>query len=157
VYVSLENDPLLFVQGPPVYRHIKKVSLWQEESTSIFPEPSTKDFEEDKQVPKGQNNVETTLEVEAEKMDNAGKPAEADIETDPVMWKRLRFLSTEFAQYVYKPLRFQLHSGEQILGSVNELYPSSVEIKGPNDAIVAVEIQEIQEIWWGGKILPVRF
>ena len=149
MYISLENDPLLFVQGPPVYRHIKKASLWQEESTSIFPEPNMKDFEEDDQVPVNEQVVKAG---KSEKEDKADK-----IETDPVMWKRLRFLSTEFAQYVYKPLRFELQNGEQIFGSVNELYPSSVQIKCPDDEVVAVEIQEIQEIWWGGKILPIRF
>lgn len=125
MYVSLENDPLLFVQGPPVYRHIKKVSRWQEESTSIFPEPAVKE-------------VET-------------KP------TDPVMWKRLRFLTTDFAKHVYKPLCFHLHDGEQVFGEVNELYPDSVQIKSPEDLVIALEINEIKEIWWKGKVLPTRF
>jgi len=34
----LETDPLLFVSGPPVYRHHRKTKQWKEESTSIFPE-----------------------------------------------------------------------------------------------------------------------
>lgn len=36
--MSLETDPLLFVSGPPVYRHHRKPKKWVEESTSIFPE-----------------------------------------------------------------------------------------------------------------------
>ena len=34
----METDPLLFVSGPPVYRHQGKPKQWKEESTSIFPE-----------------------------------------------------------------------------------------------------------------------
>ena len=146
VYVSLENDPLLFVQGPPVYRYRKKVSRWLEESTSIFPDPTEKDVEKD------------IVNQASEQMNEVGKlePIEKD-ETDTVMWKRLRFLSTDFAKHVYKPLRFHLHTGEQIFGAVIKLYPASVEIKSPNGDIVALEIQEIQEIWWGGRILPIRY
>ena len=144
MYKSLANDPLLFVQGPPVYRHIKKVSHWQEESTSIFPEPQLKVEEAE---------VE---EVSKNEKLQAVKETPED-ETELVMWRRLRFLSTDFAKYVYKPLRFHLHNGDQIFGSVDQLFPSSVQIKSPGNEVIAVEIKEIQEIWWGGKILPVRF
>lgn len=143
MYKSLANDPLLFVQGPPVYRHIKKVSHWQEESTSIFPEPQLKAEDEVDVVTKN------------EKLHDAKETTEDEMES--VMWRRLRFLSTDFAKYVYKPLRFHLHNGDQIFGSVDQLLPSSVQIKSPGNDVIAVEIKEIQEIWWGGKILPVRF
>lgn len=125
MYISLENDPLLFVQGPPVYRYVRKVSRWQEESTSIFPEPEVK-------------AVETKVEV------------------DPLMWQRLRFLTTDFAKYVYKPLCFQLQDGEKICGVVDLLHSESVLIKSAADVITAIEINDIKEIWWGGKKLPIR-
>lgn len=131
MYIPLENDPLLFVQGPPVYRHVRKVSRWQEESTSIFPEPVVK-------------ALETKVEVEAK------------VETDPLMWQRLRFLTSDFAKFVYKPLFFQLKDGEKIGGIVDVLYQDSVQIKSAEDEIMAFEINEIKEIWWGGKILPIR-
>lgn len=121
MYVSLENDPLLFVHGPPVYRHVPKVSRWQEESTSIFPEPLAK-----------------------------------AVEIDPLMWKRLLFLKTDLAKHVYKPLCFQFKDGEKICGAVDALHLQSVQIRLPEGELVAVEIQDIQEIWWRGKILPVR-
>lgn len=143
MYNSLANDPLLFVQGPPVYRHIKKVSDWQEESTSIFPEPILKATTETEEVAKNE-----APEKVAELLED---------ETDSIMWKRLRFLSTDFAKYVYKPLCFHLHNGDQIFGCVDVLYPASVQIKSPGNEVIQVEIKEIQEIWWGGKILPVRF
>ncbi|MDX1806410.1 MAG: hypothetical protein R3267_05255 [Paenisporosarcina sp.] len=120
----MENDPLLFVQGPPVYRHIPKVKHWQEESTSIFPEPAIK-------------AVEKAVE-------------------DPIMWNRLRFLKSDFAKHVYKPLCFHLQDGEKVYGVVEDLDPDSVQIKLTNGEITAFEIQEIQEIWWRGKILPTR-
>ncbi|WP_245827532.1 hypothetical protein [Paenisporosarcina indica] len=126
-----------------MYRHIKKVSHWQEESTSIFPDPVIKAVDEVKEVAK-------TEQLQT------GKEPNEDV-TDSVMWRRLRFLSTDFAKYVYKPLRFHLHNGDQIFGFVDQLFPSSVQIKSPGNEVIAVEIQEIQEIWWGGKILPVRF
>lgn len=121
MYFSVVNDPLLFVQGPPVYRHIPKVSSWQEESTSIFPEPIIK-----------------------------------AVEKNPIMWNRLRFLKTDFAKHVYKPLCFHLQDGEKVYGVVEELHPDSVQIKLTDGVITAFEIQEIQEIWWRGKILPTR-
>jgi len=121
VYFSLENVPLLFVHGPPVFRHVPKVTRWQEESTSIFPESLAK-----------------------------------VVEIDPLMWKRLLFLKTDLAQHVYKPLYFQLKDGEKICGVVHALHLESVKIRLAEGDLVAVEIQDIQEIWWRGKILPVR-
>lgn len=121
MYVSVENDPLLFVQGPPVYRHIPKVKHWQEESTSIFPEPVLK-----------------------------------AVEKDPLMWNRLRFLQTDFAKHVYKPLCFHLQDGEKVYGVVEALNPDSVQIKFADGEITAFELKEIKEIWWRGKILPTR-
>lgn len=121
----MENDPLLFVQGPPVYRHIPKVLYWQEESTSIFPEP-------------------------------VQKVVEKAVEKDPIMWNRLRFLKTDFAKHVYKPLCFHLQDGEKVYGVVEDLHPDSVQIKQTDGEITAFEIQDIQEIWWRGKILPTR-
>lgn len=121
----MENDPLLFVQGPPVYRHIPKISYWQEESTSIFPEP-------------------------------VQKAVEKTVEKDPIMWNRLRFLKTDFAKHVYKPLCFHLQDGEKVYGVVEDLHPDSVQIKQTDGEITAFEIQDIQEIWWRGKILPTR-
>ena len=131
-----------------MYRHTRKVvSHWQEESTSIFPEPIAKLVEDEvDKADKAEDAVEVAEEVETE----------IDL-TNTVMWKRLRFLTTDFAKYVYKPLRFELHSGERIPGLVDKLYPSSVQIKSPDNDLVAVEIQEIKEIWWGGRVLPVRF
>ncbi|PUB17918.1 hypothetical protein C8K15_101115 [Paenisporosarcina sp. OV554] len=127
----MENDPLLFVQGPPVYRHIPMVSYWQEESTSIFPEPIIK-----------------AVEKEAVEKD--------PVEKDPIMWNRLRFLKTDFAKHVYKPLCFHLQDGEKVYGVVEEINPDSVQIKLTDGEITAFEIKEIQEIWWRGKILPTR-
>ncbi|HSO57342.1 MAG TPA: hypothetical protein VLQ66_03810 [Paenisporosarcina sp.] len=121
----MENDPLLFVQGPPVYRHIPKVSYWQEESTSIFPE-------------------------------SVQKAVEKTVEKDPIMWNRLRFLKSDFAKHVYKPLCFHLQDGEKVYGVVEDLHPDSVQIKQTDGEITAFEIQDVQEIWWRGKILPTR-
>ncbi|MGB3261735.1 hypothetical protein [Paenisporosarcina sp.] len=101
------------------------MSRWQEESTSIFPEPEVK-------------AIETKVEV------------------DPLMWQRLRFLTTDFAKYVYKPLCFQLQDGEKICGVVDLLHSESVLIKSAADVITAIEINDIKEIWWGGKKLPIR-
>ncbi len=119
--ISLENEPLLFVQGPPVYRHVRNVSHWQEESTSIFPEPVAK-----------------------------------VVEIDPLMWKRLRFLTSEFAKHVYKPLCFELQNDEKICGVVDELQPEHVQITSPEGEFTSVDIKEIKEIWWGEKVLPTR-
>jgi hypothetical protein len=132
VYVSLENDPLLFVHGPPVYRHVGKVTSWQEESTSIFPEPVGKAV-----------ILDTEPVVKTDKIES-------------LMWQRLNFLSSKFAKQVYKPLCFQLQDGEKVCGVVEALHPESVQIKLAEGEITAIEIQEIQEIWWGGKILPIR-
>lgn len=126
----MENDPLLFVQGPPVYRHVRKKSRWQEESTSIFPEP-----------------VEKVVKKEV---------VEKVVETNPLMWKRLRFLTTDFAKHVYQPLWFHLKDGQKLCGAVYALQIDSVQIKSPEDEIVTLEIQEIQELWWRGKVLPIR-
>ena len=132
MYASVENDPLLFVHGPPIYRHVSKVKHWQEESTSIFPEPKGKAI-----------NLDT-------------EPVEKSVEIESLMWKRLNFLMSKFAKKVYKPLCFQLIDGEKVCGVVDALHPESVEIKLAEGNITSFEIQEIQEIWWGERILPIR-
>lgn len=141
MYISLENDPLLFVQGPPVYRYVRKVSRWQEESTSIFPDPVVNATEAVVET-----NIESNVEINVE----------TKTETDSLMWQRLRFLTSDFAKFVYKPLFFQLRDGEKLRGVVDALYPDSVLIRSSSDVITEIEINEIKEIWWGGKVLPIR-
>jgi hypothetical protein len=143
VYVSLENDPLLFVHGPPVYRHVREVTRWQEESTSIFPEPVVKAVIHDP-------------EPVVKAVIHDPEPVVKTVEVDSLMWNRLNFLMSKFAKQVYKPLCFQLQDGEKVCGVVDALHPESVQIKLAEGEITAIEIQEIQEIWWGGRILPIR-
>lgn len=127
--VSLETDPLLFVSGPPVYRHHKKTKKWIEESTSIYPE----------------RQLEVEMKVESE------------VKTESTMWKRLNYFTSPFAQHVYRPLTFQMKYGETLQGLVEKLDDESATLRLVDGTIISIDMEDIQEINWRGKPFPVRF
>ncbi|MET1013027.1 MAG: hypothetical protein ABWX61_00765 [Paenisporosarcina sp.] len=119
----METEPLLFVSGPPVYRHHKKVKEWIEESTSIFPE----------------------------------RQLEVEVKTESIMWKRLNYFTSPFAQHVYRPLTFQMKYGESLQGLVEKLEDESATLRLVDGTIVSIDMNDIHEINWRGKPFPVRF
>ncbi|WP_342509010.1 hypothetical protein [Sporosarcina sp. FSL K6-2383] len=128
----LNNEPLLFVQGPPVYI---KVVKRQEESTSVF----SLSGEEPEMV-----SSEVEIEIEQEQP-TAVKVAE------PSLVKKIMYLGSPFSRQVYRPLQFVLDD-ETLTGSIEKIEGETVLIGIGEDAseLVSVEMAKIEEILWRG-------
>ena len=125
--IIYQNEPLLFVHGPPIYI---RVTTTEEESTSVFvltEDEFTKPSDTDV------NEVETVLTV------------------DPSIYKRITELGKPFQRQVYRPLQFIL--GEETLsGEIEKIEGETVLINlvGEEDLLVSVEMNTIEEILWRG-------
>lgn len=121
--------PLMFVSGPPVYTH---VPLMEEESTSVF----VKEEEPLKMV-------DVPIDLIERK------------EVDPSILAKVQKLQTPIGQKVYNKLTFIL-GDEEITGNVAKVDGDTmvIEVNGDEDKIVAIELNELQNIIWRGKSLP---
>ncbi len=125
--IIYQNEPLLFVHGPPIYI---RVATTDEESTSVF---VLNEDEFAKPSDTELNEVETVLTV------------------DPSIFKRITELGKPFQRQVYRPLQFIL--GEETLsGEIEEIDGETVLINlvGEEDLLVSVEMNTIEEILWRG-------
>ena len=125
--IIYQNEPLLFVHGPPIYI---RVATTEEESTSVF---VLNEDEFAKPSDTEVNEVETVLTV------------------DPSIFKRITELGKPFQRQVYRPLQFIL--GEETLsGEIEKIEGETVLINlvGEEDLLVSVEMNTIEEILWRG-------
>ncbi|HJF32690.1 MAG TPA: hypothetical protein K8V56_13080 [Sporosarcina psychrophila] len=122
------NEPLLFVDGPPIFI---KVAITVEESTSIFISTS-----EERPVAEYEEQVSV---VEA-------------LPVDPIMQRKVIYLSNSFRRQAYQPLQFVMED-ETVTGTIEKVEEETVWIGlgGENDEVVAVEMAKIEEILWRGK------
>ncbi|MEK5040840.1 hypothetical protein [Sporosarcina sp. FSL K6-3457] len=127
--IILRNEPLLFVQGPPVFI---KVALKHEESTSVF-------------VLSGEES-EIASEVEVEQ-----EQAESVKVAEPSVMRRIMYLGTPFSRQVYRPLQFVL-ADETLTGTIEKIEGETVVIGMGEDGteLVSVEMAKIDEILWRG-------
>jgi hypothetical protein len=133
VLIILQNEPLLFVHGPPVFI---KIAITVEESTSVF------------------KLNEEALEVsgETERKEQAKQEETKSLKAaDPTVIKRVMYLSTPFPRQVYQPLQFVI-GNETLTGIIEKIEGNTILIeidKGDNE-FVAVEMGSIDEILWRG-------
>ena len=127
----LRNEPLLFVQGPPVYT---KVVIRDEESTSVYT------FMNDGVV-ETENMEETVQEVVA--------PVKM---ADPSLVKKVLYLGSPFQRQVYQPLQFVL-ADETLTGAIEKIEGETivVELNEGTKEFVAIDISHIEEILWRGS------
>lgn len=125
----LRNEPLLFVQGPPVYT---KILIRDEESTSIFRFMN----DDDSKI------VEETVQeaVAPVKMAN------------PSLVKKVLYLGSPFQRQVYQPLQFVL-AEETLTGTIEKIEGETivVELHEGTKEFVAIDISHIKEILWRGS------
>ncbi|MBE1556933.1 hypothetical protein [Sporosarcina limicola] len=136
--IILKNEPLLFIQGPPVFH---KVFVHFEESTSIYllngegsEEPEEKEQGEQVRFELG---VEDTSLVKG---------------TNQSVIRRITYLGTPFSRQVYHPLQFVL--GDRTLTGTIEKIEGETVLIGTNEGekeIIAVEMARIEEILWRGN------
>lgn len=134
-----QNEPLMFVQGPPVYI---KVITKDEESTSVF----------------GTNEEELKIigevtGVEQEQPETPELLEKGKIETaiNPSIIRRINYLGTPFARQVYRPLQFVIGE-ERVKGTIEKIDGETliVEKDEGEKEVVAIEIGTIEEILWRG-------
>ncbi len=125
--MSSLNDPLLFIQGPPVF-HLppefkeviefeKLVQDGEEESTSIY---------------------EKNREMSG---------------TTSAILDKLYFLAKPFQRQVYRPLTFHLKGGGILQGEVEEVNGKSVTIKLNSGENAIYSIEQVLKIAWRGSIM----
>ncbi|MFS0574479.1 hypothetical protein AB1K83_02465 [Sporosarcina sp. 179-K 3D1 HS] len=133
----MQNEPLLFIQAPPVYIRITFTDEEDirelEESTSIFYSRSEEHSEE---------LINKDLEKEA-------LPEEEVI--DPSIIRRVMYLASSFPRQIYKPLQFLL-SEQTVTGTIEKIEGNSVfiELEGEDKQVIAIELHEIEDILWRG-------
>ena len=131
VLIILQNEPLLFVQGPPIFI---KVVTKHEESTSVFMLSGEEPEVVDEAVQEEKTEQMTSIKV-----------------ADPSLVRRIMYLGTPFSRQIYRPLQFVLE-GETLTGSIEKIEGASVLIGVGEDAsqLVSVEMASIEEILWRG-------
>ena len=121
------NEPMLFVQGPPVFT---RVFVADEESTSVFI-----------------LNEEEPVELDVlEKVEN-----QSDVKAKSSVKRSIIYLEGAFQREIYRPLQFVI--GDEIIkGTIGKVEGETVliDLHGEDKGIVAVEIATIEEILWRG-------
>jgi len=133
VLIIHRNEPLLFVNGPPVFI---KITVAVEESTSVFILDSEEQIEQGKeeQLTEQHNDAETLLE------------------TNLAIQRKIIYLNNSFRRLVYQPLQFVL-AGETVTGAIEKIEEKTVwiDLTGMHQDIIAVEMGKIEEVLWRGK------
>lgn len=124
------NEPLIFVQGPPVY---VKVAVFEEESTSVF-------------VPNDESVRET--------IDNNRSVQAASHVVNPAIMSKIRYLSRPFQKQVYKPLQF-IVEGDRVKGEIQKYDEGSLWVVA-DDMITQIEIAKIEDVLWRGQPFDTR-
>ena len=125
VLIISYNEPLLFVQGPPVFI---RVAVKDEESTSVF-------------VLTGEELEDAN---ETKQMELAEKVEPSSIS------RRITYLGLPFHRQVYQPLQFILND-ETLTGTIEEVDGDTVLIDQGEDQFIAIDVTQIEEILWRGK------
>ena len=128
--IIYQNEPLLFVHGPPIYI---RVATTEEESTSVF-------------VLNGEEKEEFILKEENDEQ------VKKTAGTNSEIFNKITSLGRPFQREVYKPLRFVLED-EILKGAINRVDGETVfiEVADEEDLIIAVEISTIKDVLWRGK------
>lgn len=133
------NEPLLFVQGPPVYI---KVITKDEESTSVFG-TDEEDLKVSGEVAKEEQQQQETPDLQE-------KP-HLEKSVNPSIARKINYLGTPFARQVYRPLQFRL-GDETLKGTIEKIEGETliIEMMEGEKEFVAIEMGKIEEILWRG-------
>ena len=124
--IIYQNEPLLFVHGPPIFI---RVSTTDEESTSVF--VLTEDEQEELVLAEEAPEIEKNNAAVFNKIINLGRP---------------------FQRQIYKPLQFVLEN-EIVKGIITDINEETVwiEITDEEDLTIAVDINTIRDVLWRGN------
>ncbi|BAQ10296.1 hypothetical protein OXB_1825 [Bacillus sp. OxB-1] len=143
----MHNEPLLFIQTPPVYVRItftEEPAPLEEESTSIF-------------APHSQEIEKKSVQLEVARSDEEQETVSEEKAINPSVIRRIMYLASSFPRQIYKPLQFVL-SDETVTGTIARIEGESVfiELEDEGQTIAAVDLVEIEEILWRGTPFQER-
>lgn len=120
------NDPLLFINGPPVFHfyraeqveQVEQVEkIEQDESTSIYERPY----------------------IMSEKT--------------VALLQKLYFLAKPFQRKVYRPLVFHLEDGVQIQGEIEKVDEEYVTFLIGTGEVITYRVDQVAKIFWRGSLM----
>ena len=122
------KDPLLFVQGPPMFVKMTKTTVIEEESTSVFYPSESPERE--------------TIEI------NSSLQTETKV-VNPVIENKIRYLSRPFQKQAYNPLQFVVE-GDILKGNILKMEDDMLWIES-DEVTTEIEIAKIDDILWRGQ------
>lgn len=142
--MSTFNDPLLFIQGPPVF-HLPP------------------NYKVEKQVEEPPEEIQEAIQVELKLDDQMELPKEVLEESTSIyelrssisaktqaILDKLKFLSKPFQRKAYRPLVFHIEGGVYIQGEVENVNDEFVTfIVGAGEKLT-YRIEQIEKIVWRG-------
>ena len=131
----LEREPLLFIKSPTYFvtnpESFDEVDL--EESTSVFVK------ENFIQEPRSEESIE-----------------ESDEPVNELLVKQIHFLEKPFRQELYQPLLICLKDGRKLPGAASDVQGDSFMLTSKElQTQEIIQIEDVQEILWRGRKLPV--
>ena len=128
-----KNEPLLFVQGPPVYN---RLIMKREESTSIY--SSIEEL----------TVYEETVIVSEPLIE---EPVQDEL-ISTIVSKKLLYLNSSFRLQAYQPLQFVM-AEETLTGSIERIEENTVIIQPSEEeqTSVMIELKDIEDILWRGQ------
>lgn len=134
VPIIVKNEPLLFVQGPPVFN---KIIFKLEESTSVF--TSIED-------------ITTYEEVDYSGIGFVGVEKELHTITNNDILEKIIYLNRPFRKQVYAPLKFVMKE-ETLSGTLLKRDGNVIWIQpiGETEASISVDLHEVEDILWRGE------
>ncbi|WP_144509477.1 hypothetical protein [Bacillus sp. FJAT-22090] len=118
--MSYNNDPLLFIKGPPVFH-----------------------------LPPGVR-VEIQMEEEQDESTSIYEIRSSMTEKTIAILDKLKFLSKPFQRKVYRPLVFHLEDGALIQGEVDSVDDEQVTFSIGAGELMTYKIDQVKRIVWRG-------
>lgn len=119
--------PLMYVDSPPV--HVR-ISITEEESTSIFVAKESPTFKRDEIVIP---------------------------QVNPIIERKLKKIQTSFGMRLYQPLTLKLKDDQEIFGTIKKIEGNEILLHlDDEDQTIEVAAHEIVDIMWRGKSLSER-
>lgn len=124
--VSIYNDPLIYIQGPPVFH---------------LPPREKLEIEMEEQVKE---------EIEQDESTSIYELRTSMTDKTLAILEKLKFLSKPFQRKVYRPLVFHLNDGSLIQGEVEKVENEVVTFSVGAGELMKYRVEQVERIIWRG-------
>lgn len=124
--VSVYNDPLIYIQGPPVFH---------------LPPREKLEIEMEEQVKE---------EIEQDESTSIYELRTSMTDKTLAILEKLRFLSKPFQRKVYRPLVFHLNDGSLLQGEVEKVENEVVTFSVGAGELMKYRVEQVERIIWRG-------